>query len=205
MKFGWVGSDLRGASSPSSSVFASSPVANMAVALLLAAEMAGADAPLSLDVCHGGNCRERVTLTLNDADVALITRVFTPPPADAASERTAIARAIGEFERIAVERAGLPPDQRENFAWGEPGQQDCVDESRNTETYLGWMNAEGLLHHHAIAERAVRAWFILDQHWTATVTERASGERYAVDSWFGANGDAPEIQTLARWYFKRRP
>mgnify|MGYP006950043666 CR=1 FL=1 len=36
-------------------------------------------------------------------------------------------------------------------------------------------------------------------HTTAVVEEVASGERWAVDSWFHDNGVAPEILELPRW------
>ena len=82
---------------------------------------------------------------------------------------------------------------------GQPGQLDCISESRNTTTYLRLLEAEGLLQWHTVEERQVRHPLIFNVHWSAVIRERTSGERFAVDSWFLDNGKPPFIQPLEDW------
>jgi hypothetical protein len=86
----------------------------------------------------------------------------------------------------------------------ESGNQlDCVDESTNSTTYLRMMERDGLLRYHRVGSRAARArsgGFIIGwPHFTAVIEEIASGEKWAVDSWFRNNGEPPEVVPLSLW------
>ncbi len=160
-------------------------------------------APPRVSVCSDWGCKTRHSVQLSASDWASVQGLFRPPPKDPAQERRAIARFIARLEQIAGESTGTSVDRGGN-AQG-PGQMDCVDESLNTLAYLRLLQASGLLRWHEPQGRALRSWFVLDQHWSAVIRERTSGARFAVDSWYGDNGQAPRIQPLLDWYLKRRP
>jgi hypothetical protein len=88
---------------------------------------------------------------------------------------------------------------------GQPGQLDCIDETRNTTGYLHVLAERGLLHWHRVGERQKRAPWLFDQHWTAVLVDRTDGRRWAIDSWHRDNGERPYVQTLEAWLDKDEP
>jgi hypothetical protein len=39
-------------------------------------------------------------------------------------------------------------------------------------------------------------------HWTAVIQEKATGQRFAVDSWIYPNGENPAVVEVEKWYIK---
>jgi len=156
-----------------------------------------------VDVCWDYGCDRRATVEIPDEDWQQIRSLFTSPAADAAGERSRIARAIALFEAATGRVIGTDADLGGNRAGsGHEFQMDCIDESRNTDRYLRVLEGHALLHWHDVVERRKRAPWILDQHWTAVVREHGSGLTWAVDSWFLDNGKQPYIQRLEAWLEK---
>jgi hypothetical protein len=57
-----------------------------------------------------------------------------------------------------------------------------------------------LLKHHTVLDRATRfGLFVGAPHTTAVIQETATGQRFAVDSWFFDNGQVPAIVDLHEW------
>jgi hypothetical protein len=160
-------------------------------------------APPRVTVCSDWGCKTRHRVQLSQPDWTSVQGLFRPPPRTPAHERRVIALAIARLERIAGESTATSVDRGGNSQG--PGQMDCVDESLNTQGYLRLLQKTGLLRWHRPQGRALRSWFVLDQHWSAVIRERASGERFAVDSWYGDNGEPPQIQPVLDWYLKRHP
>ena len=75
---------------------------------------------------------------------------------------------------------------------------DCIDEATNSTVYLRLLKNAGLLHFHSQAYRLSRGGLIRP-HNTATIIEIESNTHYAVDSWFGHNGEQPVIIPLTLW------
>jgi hypothetical protein len=123
--------------------------------------------------------------------------------ASAVQERSAIALAIGRLEQVAGEQTPVASDQRKNQGAG-PGKTDCLDESTNTTTFLRLLQEHGLLKHHRVMHKALRSPLQLDIHWTAVIEELETRERWAVDSWYNANGVPPIVQPLDDW-MKKKP
>jgi len=122
---------------------------------------------------------------------------------DGPSEREAIAQAIARFEQIAGEQTPISADGRKDYGPG-PGRCDCIDESINTTGFLRLLSEHGVLKHHRPVDRAVRSFWCFDiVHWTAVVQDTGTGEYWAVDSWFNANGLPPVVQSLHDWYRKK--
>lgn len=162
----------------------------------------------TLMLCYGYGCKHSAAVTLTRTDWARLQALF-PEWRSPTEERVAIAAAVAEFERIAGrvtpihrDRGGNPLDAL------RPGQLDCIDESLNTTALLFLLEQRGLLRWHRVVERAFRAPWLLDQHWSAQIEEtrehagEGAHQRYAVDSWPRDNGQPALIQPIADWRWK---
>ena len=177
--------------------------------LLLAALLGPAAATTAgeITICHEFGCKEQTPVEITTAFSRSLARLFEPPPRSAAEERDRIARAIAWLERRVGAVTGTDRDIGGNYdpERDYPGQMDCIDESRNSTTYLRLLDSLGLLRWHRPVERRYRSLFLIDGHWTAVIEEKSGGKRYAVDSWYHDNGEPPEIQPLADWLKRKRP
>jgi hypothetical protein len=159
-------------------------------------------------VCHAYGCQKKTRVRFTPTDLVEVGTLMTRTrKADtAAEERRAVAYAIGWIERRVGDTIGTSKDRAgmDFGASGDPTQQDCVDESTNTTSYLMMLEANGFLRHHTVARpfardqlwRGVAGW----THWTAVLQEKASAQRWAVDSWIYANGENPAIVETENWY-----
>lgn len=154
--------------------------------------------------CTDYHCDEGETVTLGDRQWRQVVSLFSPT-ASPAEERQQIRRAIALLETEVGEITGTWRDLAKNAAGaGQPGQLDCISESKNTTTYLKLLSNHGLIRLHAVEDRELRHPWILDVHWSAVIRDRSTGMRYAVDSWFLDNGQLPFIQPLDEWLAGRR-
>jgi len=157
--------------------------------------------PFAFTVCHGYGCWQRSTAALDTAEWRSIQSLFAQPAPDPRSERERIRAAVALFERYVGAKTGTGADRpRAPLNLGDLSQLDCVDESINTATYLAMLSESGLLAWHQPVNPARRGSFLtLNIHFTAVVREKETGRLYAVDSWFHANGQRPEIVALEDW------
>ena len=165
-------------------------------------------APGKFSVCHGFSCAQVTQVGLNEAQWFAITSVFEHAAATPAEERGQIAQAIGKFEEFVGVLTGTSGDLGENAISGLDlsGQMDCIDESTNSTTYLRILAKAGFLRWHRVEDRVTRGWFLFGwPHTTAVVSERESGKRWAIDSWFFANGHPPAVAPLEVWQRGWRP
>jgi hypothetical protein len=156
-----------------------------------------------LKACVNFACREQQSVPLSDAEWLRVQRLFQAAPTPAA-ERAAIAQAIALLEQ----QVGRATDTWRDLAgnWqraGEPGELDCIAESRNTSHYLRKLEDAGLLRWHRTRERVMRGIVLV--HWTAVLEALDDGSQWAVDSWFRDNGRPPVIIPLAQWYDYEEP
>jgi hypothetical protein len=161
-------------------------------------------APPPFFSCTDYHCDEREIVTLSDDQWHRVVSLFlsTESPAD---EREQIRRAIALLETLVGEITGTWRDLAKNVAGaGQPGQLDCISESKNTTSYLQLLSRGSLIRWHDVEERAIRHPWILDLHWSAVIRDRNTGMRYAVDSWFLDNGQPPFIQALDEWLSGQR-
>ena len=158
--------------------------------------------PHSFQHCHGHGCRFKTDITFTTQDWSDIDALFSPSPANAVAERQIIKHAIALFEQRVGQRAGTAKDKPGTTKMIQRHQLDCVDESTNTTVYLILLKQKGLLRMHEIAAPDVRLPIFHSGFWphqSAVITDRNSGQAYVVDSWFHANGVAPEIIPLDTW------
>lgn len=159
--------------------------------------------PGRFSVCFNHSCAETAIIGVSEADWQRIRDQFSPPPKDPAEERKRIAKAIGLMEIIVGPLINTQNDKSMNFkgALAEGNQQDCIDESTDTTTYLTLMEQDGLFRFHRVQETSTRGWFIMGlPHTTAVVRDKQSKIDYAVDSWFHDNGVEPEVLPVDEWW-----
>lgn len=157
-------------------------------------------APPPVNVCWDYGCDRNMRLLVPDPAWRAIRALFAAPAPSPAVERERIAIAVARFEAAVGAVTGTGADRRGNIVGaGRPGQLDCIDESRNTTGYLHALADRGLLRWHDVGERQKRLFWVIDQHWTATVIDRSDGRHWAIDSWFLDNGQRPHVQRLEAW------
>ncbi len=152
--------------------------------------------------CEGYGCPTHKNVVLNEHDWQIIMQTFGKPARDAAEERWKIARTVGQFEKIVGPLTGTQDDRGGTFTKTGEGQLDCVDESTNTTIYMMLLQQKGLIRFHRIEQPQVR-WPIVSgrgwMHQTAVVTEIKTGAAFAIDSWFGDNGEGAWVVPLNAW------
>jgi hypothetical protein len=155
------------------------------------------------EVCTGGGCAEVKHVSLSDDEWQSIASIFTDVRmvSNAEQERDQIALAIGAFESIVGSKTSTETDLAGTFGNSDyPGQLDCNDEAINSTTYMRLMHQNGLLKFHDIEDTRTRNFFFTGwPHSTAVIHETASGERFAVDSWFYDNGFPATIIPFTVW------
>ncbi len=154
-----------------------------------------------LVICTRAGCGETATIEFSKADWQSIESVFTPKAEDGETEREQIADAIGLMERLAGGQAGTWDDQPAGQGvFRGTRQLDCVAETNNTTAYLLLLQRQGLLLKHTTRYPEHRGFTrLLVPHNTAVLQENNTGRRFAVDAYFHANGQPPEILPLNLW------
>lgn len=157
--------------------------------------------PTHFEVCYNHGCADQAEVRLKLSQWMAVYALFEPVPSTPREERKQIAAAIALMERMTGEQAGTDGDVGGTFSgFGLMRQLDCVDETVNTTTYLILLRDQGLIHWHNVANPATRGYFVTGwPHATAVIEDKETGEKFAVDSWFGDNGEPPAIVALPEW------
>ena len=155
----------------------------------------------AFEICHSGGCADVSAAALSAEEWQQVSAVFANNAQNAAEERAQIATAIGVLETLVGEKTGTAGDLAGTFGNSHyKGQLDCNDEAINSTTYMRLLASNGLMLLHAIEDTRTRNFFFTGwPHSTAVIHEIASGERFAVDSWFYDNGHAAIIVPFALW------
>lgn len=152
--------------------------------------------------CEGYGCPTYKNVMLNKRDWKIILSAYGAKAKTAEQERAKVAKTIGMFEQVIGPITGTDVDKRGTFIQTGKGQLDCVDESTNTTIYLMLLKQKGLLRFHEIDQPQVRWPLISGRGWmhqTAAITEKETGEQFAIDSWFEDNGAPAWVVTLEEW------
>jgi len=158
----------------------------------------------AITVCYDFGCKNRAIVNLPENEWLEVANWFYPPAKTPKEELQQIRQAIGWMEVVIGRHTPTHKDVAlslplvDNYRDLFPGQQDCIDESTNTTTYLRLFEQQGLLRHFEVIERAYRQ-ALIDQHWAAQVRHKSTGDRFVVDSWFQPNGYLPAIQASEDW------
>lgn len=183
------------------------PVAASADATLMTRVLHERPIPSQFSFCWGGTCAEVLQVGLSLEEWSRVRELFDPLPESAGQERSVIPKAIGLLESIVGPKTGTAGDRAGTFGNSAyPGQLDCNDEATNSSSYLRMMQADGLLKFHEVLDTTTRGGFLIfGRHSTAVIGERATGKRYAVDSWFYDNGAPAVVIPLEVWQGGWRP
>jgi hypothetical protein len=155
-----------------------------------------------VSVCSGYSCRFRTPVLLTDADLAL-ARSELSRASDASGERAAVRAAVADLETKVGRLTGTGEDVGSFHVAGagDPSQQDCIDETANTTSYLLVLEREALLRFHSVREPALRGTLIDGRwpHFSAVLRESVTSEDFVVDSWPRDNGELPDVIPLDEW------
>lgn len=155
-------------------------------------------------VCYGYGCKKIQQVSLNTEQWSRIDALFSPPAANAHQERQQIALAIAEMERLVgpiTDTQNDLPGTFKAFFISKRQQMDCVDEAKNSTTYLKLFQQRGLVRLHRAVHRINRGFFFNGwPHTSAAIQEIKNKQGFAVDSWFHKNGMPPEIIPIKLWY-----
>jgi hypothetical protein len=167
-----------------------------ALALALASQVL----PATVELCYNYGCARHAEVRIDDGVIDSVAALFDEVD-DAPSERLGISLAIGMLARAASAGAPVGADLGGNgYAESDvEGRMDCIDHSTNATNYLALMRARGWLRFHDTGPRVLRTRFIVADHWTATIRDRATGTEYAVDTWFRRNGYPAVVMPLVEW------
>ncbi len=170
------------------------------LALLASAPVQAATSIDAIPVCYNFGCKTEDVIAISEAEWAEVAGWFRTAAPTPEAERQQIKQAVGWMEVVVGKHTPTHRDTGLDLDYGGefPGQLDCIDESLNTTTYLRLFENYGLLRHHRVLDRAYRR-AIFDQHWAGQIEELQSGRRFAVDSWFQANGIMPYVQEMNEW------
>lgn len=148
--------------------------------------------------CLNYGCQKVKIVKLNELEWKQVEKFYGNKANSPQEERNKISKTIGFLEQLVGKKMGTDKDKYGTFQKICIGQQDCVDESTNTTTYLMLMQQRDLIKYHDIASPVVRIpmrW----PHQTAVIIDRTTKQMYAVDSWFHDNGFPAETLSLKKW------
>jgi len=155
----------------------------------------------TVEMCFNYDCKQHAPAGFTGQDIDHLRELLTLAM-DAQSERALLGLAIGRMYAVAAAQTPVWRDRgRNGFDERDlEGAMDCIDHSTNTEAFLQLLAQNAMLRFHTPAGREVRyALLVFGEHWTASVTETATGQRYAVDSWFFDPGFPAVVISLDRW------
>lgn len=159
-----------------------------------------------VSLCQNFGCTKSTTIQLTQQDLEPIHQLFTPPPNSAEEERALIAKAMGLFEAITGPKIGTSHDKAKNAFSLRSSQLDCIAESSNSSAYLLILKQHNLIKFHRVGGNIHRGPLTLNApHNSAVVVDISTSEAYAVDSWFGANGEPAWITPSENWLSGSNP
>jgi hypothetical protein len=140
------------------------------VAVLLSLASVSAQGGARIEVCFNYSCATRVSVAYDLGELDRL-RDQLGRARDPASERAAIAAAVGDLYRIAGRQSPISADRAGNYLdRGVNGRMDCIDHSTTTTRLLELMQSREWLRFHRVMgpERRTRLIF---QHFSAVIEE----------------------------------
>ena len=156
-------------------------------------------------ICYNYGCSAQAPVDFSGERLDALHRSLAQAE-DAAAERAAISKTVGDMYRIAGEQTPVWRDKGGNYAdGGVNGQMDCLDHSANTDAFLRLLQARGWLRFHQVLEPLMRMRYIIAVHWTARIRDRETQRIYVVDSWYFDNGHPAAVFAVEDWLSGRDP
>ena len=139
-------------------------------AVLLLLVSVSAQGGARIEVCFNYSCAARASV---DYDLAELDRLRDQlaRARDPASERAAIAAAVGDLYRVAGRQSPISADRAGNYLdRGVNGRMDCIDHSTTTTRLLELMQSREWLRFHRVLDPERRTRLIF-QHFAAVIEE----------------------------------
>lgn len=154
----------------------------------------------SMSVCFNYGCAVEATVTIPDLQLSAFLDTLALAQ-DADDERGLLMVVVGRFYALAGRQTPIHNDRGGNRAdEGVDGRMDCIDHSTTTTRFLRLLDRHGGLRFHRVLDPVRRVRFIIAEHYSAAIEEKADPEqRFVVDSWFVDNGQPPVILRLEDW------
>lgn len=153
--------------------------------------------------CHGYGCARRQAISVDGPWLSRAGSLLKVGRSSPEAERRALAQVVSAYTAYLAAAIGGRPDVPGSPVQmsGVHGQMDCLDETANTTSLLLVLQEQGLLTYHRVRSPESRGFFLDGRypHFSAVITERSSGQEWAVDPWRRAPGQKPEILPLNRW------
>jgi len=165
-------------------------------------------------VCFNYGCLAQAEVEFNDDQLNDVRRLMEGARSPG-EEREALGLAVGRMLGWAGQQSPIAADRGGNFADDAVyGRMDCIDHSTTTTRLLRVLENHGWLHFHRVLRPALRARFLVFQHYSALIEEveendktgssgapegKAEHARFVVDSWFFDNGQPAVVMPLAAW------
>ena len=153
-------------------------------------------------ICYSDECAAQTIVTFSEQQLANAAALFDGIR-DAASERDAIAHAVGMLARYAGEQSPALREHDGGNGGNAVGRMDSLDQSFNTTAYLRVLENRDLLKLHRVKSRVVRG--ATKPHWAARISEIRTHKEFAVDSSYFANGHPAVIFPLDEWLKGAKP
>jgi hypothetical protein len=157
----------------------------------------------SMIVCHGFGCRLRNAIEFSASDRAALRSMLAAGRGSPPSERTAVAKAVGWFDRrvgpvIGTSRRVARADFRN---LDDDHNFDCTDTSTNTTSLLLLLSDWKLLRHHRVGVPRYRGNLLVGQtpHNTAVLVELKGGRAWSIDMWTTRYGRPAEVMPIEQW------
>lgn len=126
--------------------------------------------PARVEVCFDYGCLSEVEVRFDEGTMSKV-KMLLGSPADAAAEREALVRALGELYRTAGAQSPIHADRAGNLLdAGVVGRMDCIDHSTTTTRFLNLIEERAWLRFHRVRDPARRQRFIF-QHFSAVIEE----------------------------------
>lgn len=126
--------------------------------------------PARAEVCFDYGCSSEVGVRF-DEDTMSRVKMLLGSPSDAAAEREAVVRALGELYRVAGAQSPIHADRAGNLLdAGVGGRMDCIDHSTTTTRFLQLIEERAWLRFHRVRDPERRQRFIF-QHFSAVIEE----------------------------------
>jgi hypothetical protein len=153
------------------------------------------------ETCAAAGCRQRSRLAYSESEWHSLRTIFVPAPVSAAEERERLRVAIAAMEVLIGEKNDTSGDNPKNQRRGSNSPQlDCIAETANTTVALLLLKQDGLIRYHRVSYPQHRGFIHLRfPHNTAALFDLETGEHFALDSWFFANGEPPICVPVAQW------
>jgi hypothetical protein len=163
---------------------------------------------VTLRICYNWSCSRRETMTFTPDDMDLLKSRMAFCSGTSLEDRLQRVRiGIWQMELLAHKyQPALANDRAiNNSEEGLNGRMDCVDNASNTTTYLHILRDIGELSGWTVSSPEVRSRFNVHAvHWTAVITDKATGVDWSVDSWFRPNGHLPMTMPLQSWIDEKK-